>query len=77
MPFTAWLLDKSDAGFSATLTELGDDRLPDGDVTVAVEFSTINYKDALALTNRSPVVRRWPMVPGSKENMARRVSSPP
>ncbi len=64
MPFTAWLLDKSDAGFSATLTELGDDRLPDGDVTVAVEFSTINYKDALALTNRSPVVRRWPMVPG-------------
>lgn len=64
MPFTAWLLDKSDAGFSATLTELDDDRLPDGDVTVAVEFSTINYKDALALTNRSPVVRRWPMVPG-------------
>ena len=64
MPFTAWLLDKSDSGFTAALTELEDDRLPEGDVTVAVDYSTINYKDALALTNRSPVVRRWPMVPG-------------
>lgn len=64
MPFTAWLLDKPDSGFTATLTELDDDRLPEGDVTVAVDYSTINYKDALALTNSSPVVRRWPMVPG-------------
>src|SRR3546814_16539294 len=35
-----------------------------GDVTVAVEFSTVNYKDALAITERAPTVRRWPMMPG-------------
>ena len=64
MTFRAWLLDKSESGFSAKLTQLQDDDLPEGDVTVAVEYSTVNYKDALALTNRSPVVRRWPMVPG-------------
>jgi acrylyl-CoA reductase (NADPH) len=64
MTFTAWLLDKPESGFSAKLTQLQDDDLPEGDVTVAVEYSTVNYKDALALTNRSPVVRRWPMVPG-------------
>lgn len=66
--FDALYLDKPESGFTATRRRLGDEELvaatPDADVTVRVEYSTINYKDALALTNRSPVVRRWPMVPG-------------
>lgn len=66
--FDALYLEKSDGGFSATRRKLSDDELaaatPDADVTVRIEYSTINYKDALALTERSPVVRRWPMVPG-------------
>ncbi len=62
--FKGLLLEKSDAGFSATLREIDEAQLPDGDVLLAVEYSTLNYKDALALTDHSPVVRRWPMVPG-------------
>jgi len=62
--FKALLLDKSDAGFSARLTEIDEARLPDADVLVAPTYSTLNYKDGLALTNRAPVVRSWPMVPG-------------
>ena len=46
------------------LTELDDTRLPEGDVTIAVTHSTLNYKDGLALTGKSPVVRTFPMVPG-------------
>ncbi|MCU0814212.1 MAG: oxidoreductase [Burkholderiaceae bacterium] len=62
--FKALLLDKSDAGFSAALTELDEARLPVADVLLRVEYSTINFKDGLAITNRGPVVRQWPMVPG-------------
>ena len=65
--FQALLLEKGDAGFTCTLTQIDDARLPGpdrADVLVQPEFSTINYKDALALTHRSPVVRAWPMVPG-------------
>jgi acrylyl-CoA reductase (NADPH) len=62
--FKALRLDKTEAGVSATLTELDDAQLPPGDVLLAVEYSTLNYKDALAITNRAPVVRQWPMVPG-------------
>ncbi len=62
--FHAWLLDKPDGIFRAELCELDEARLPAGDVLVQVLHSTINYKDALALTNRAPVVRNWPMVPG-------------
>jgi acrylyl-CoA reductase (NADPH) len=62
--FKALLLEKDDAGFRAGVTELDESRLPAGDVLVAPEYSTLNYKDGLALTNRSPVVRLWPMVPG-------------
>lgn len=66
--FDALYLEKTDGGFSATRRRIGDDELvaatPDADVTLRVEYSTVNYKDALAITNRSPVVRRWPMVPG-------------
>ena len=62
--FKALLLEKDDAGFRAGVTELDDARLPPGDVLVQPEYSTLNFKDGLALTNRSPVVRVWPMVPG-------------
>ena len=62
--FKAILLEKGDAGFSAQLADIEETRLPDADVLVRPEFSTLNYKDGLALTNRAPVVRSWPMVPG-------------
>jgi acrylyl-CoA reductase (NADPH) len=64
--FKAILLNKKDDGSTdAQLTELDDAQLPaDGDVTVRVDYSTINFKDGLAITGRSPVVRKWPMVPG-------------
>lgn len=62
--FKALLLEKDDAGFRAGLANLDESRLPPGDVLVAPSHSTLNYKDGLALTNRSPVVRNWPMVPG-------------
>ncbi|HRA78953.1 MAG TPA: alcohol dehydrogenase catalytic domain-containing protein, partial [Burkholderiaceae bacterium] len=66
--FDALYLEKPESGFSARRRQLSDDELvaatPDADVTVRIDYSTVNYKDALALTNRSPVVRRWPMVPG-------------
>lgn len=61
--FNAIQLTKSD-DFAVQLTELDEAQLPQGDVTVRVEYSTLNYKDALAITNRSPVVRNWPMVAG-------------
>lgn len=62
--FQALLLEKAEGGFSCRLAELDESRLPEADVLVRPEFSTLNYKDALALTNRAPVVRNWPMVPG-------------
>jgi acrylyl-CoA reductase (NADPH) len=63
--FHAFLLTKDDSGTQQlSWTELSDDDLMDGDVTVAVSHSTLNYKDGLALTGASPVVRRWPMIPG-------------
>ncbi len=66
--FKALLLSKDDAGFRAEVTTLDDAALkaatPDADVLVAIEASSLNYKDGLAITNRGPVVRRWPMVPG-------------
>jgi len=65
--FKALLLEKDEAGFRAGVTQLDESRLPaadTADVLVAPEFSTLNYKDGLALTNKSPVVRVWPMVPG-------------
>ncbi|MEW6693857.1 MAG: MDR family oxidoreductase [Pseudomonadota bacterium] len=62
--FRALLIDKTDAGYGCALTELDDARLPAGDVTVRVAYSTLNYKDGLAITGRSPVVRQFPMVPG-------------
>lgn len=62
--FEAILIEKDDAGQTARVTEVHEDALPEGDVTVRVAWSTLNYKDALAISGRSPVVRRFPMVPG-------------
>ncbi len=62
--FHAFLLTKTDDGQSLDWTEVDEADLMEGDVTVAVSHSSINYKDGLALTGSSPVVRRWPMIPG-------------
>jgi acrylyl-CoA reductase (NADPH) len=64
--FKAILLNKNEDGSTkAEITSMDDAQLPaEGDVTVAVDYSTINYKDGLAITGKSPVVRKWPMVPG-------------
>ena len=62
--FDAILIDKTEEGQRAALTSLETSALPEGDVLVDVAFSTLNYKDALALTGAAPVVRRFPMVPG-------------
>jgi acrylyl-CoA reductase (NADPH) len=63
--FHALLVDKdSDGLVAARITELNEAQLPDGDTTIAVEYSTINYKDGLAIANRSPIIRNFPMVPG-------------
>jgi acrylyl-CoA reductase (NADPH) len=62
--FKALLPERDDAGFRAGLSTLDEAKLPSADVLVRPEFSSLNYKDALAITNRSPVVRAWPMVPG-------------
>jgi acrylyl-CoA reductase (NADPH) len=61
--FRALVLEKTPE-FRAAVREVDDSFLPDGDVTIDVAYSTVNYKDALAITNRSPVVRSWPMVAG-------------
>jgi acrylyl-CoA reductase (NADPH) len=61
--FKALVLEKN-PDFSAAVRDVDDTFLPEGDVTVDIAYSTINYKDALAITNRSPVVRSWPMVAG-------------
>jgi len=66
--FRAILLEKTDDAFQASLRELGDADLDrsaaDGDVVVRIAHSTLNYNDGLAIAKRSPVVRKWPMVPG-------------
>ena len=49
---------------SVDFVEMSEDELMEGDVTVAVEASTVNYKDGLAITGKAPVVRRFPMIPG-------------
>nr|WP_254212241.1 MDR family oxidoreductase [Burkholderia multivorans] len=58
------MIDKDDTGQRTRVQTLDDAQLPDGNVTVRVAYSTLNYKDALAITGKSPVVRRFPMVPG-------------
>ena len=62
--FEALVLTKTEAGTVANWTRLSEADLMEGDVTVRVTHSTVNYKDGLAITGKAPVVRRWPMVPG-------------
>lgn len=62
--FQAYQIVKNDDVQSCSLTRLDDSDLMDGDVTVQVEYTTINYKDGLALTGTSPVIRRFPLTPG-------------
>ncbi|AFK64093.1 zinc-binding alcohol dehydrogenase [Advenella kashmirensis WT001] len=62
--FNAILIEKDDAGYRATATSVDEAQLPQGDVLVDVQYSTINYKDGLAITGKSQVVRQFPMVPG-------------
>ncbi|HET8538900.1 MAG TPA: MDR family oxidoreductase [Anaeromyxobacter sp.] len=62
--FKAILVSKTDSSQTAQVTELDEAQLPEGDVTVRVEYSTVNYKDGLAITGKGPVVRKFPMVPG-------------
>ncbi len=62
--FKAIVIEKIEGGSKAALTDFDEANLMDGDVTVRVEYSTINYKDGLAITGKAPVVRRWPMIGG-------------
>jgi acrylyl-CoA reductase (NADPH) len=62
--FKAIVIEKADGGTKAALTEFDEANLMEGDVTVAVDYSTLNYKDGLALTGKAPVVRRFPMIAG-------------
>lgn len=62
--FSAILIEQTPAGQSVSVQQIEDARLPAGDVTVDVAWSTLNYKDAAAITGRAPVVRQFPMVPG-------------
>lgn len=64
MTFKAIVVNKTEAGQSVALTDFDEADLMDGDVTVRVEYSTLNYKDGLALTGKAPVVRRFPMIAG-------------
>jgi len=62
--FKAIRIDKAEKGTTTALTQFDEAELMDGDVTVAVEWSTLNYKDGLAVTGKAPVVRRFPMIAG-------------
>ncbi len=62
--FKAIRIDKADKAQTAALVDFDESELMEGDVTVRVEWSTVNYKDGLALTGKAPVVRRYPMIPG-------------
>jgi acrylyl-CoA reductase (NADPH) len=62
--FKAIRIDKAEKGTTAALTDFDEAELRDGDVTVRVEWSTVNYKDGLAVTGKAPVVRRFPMIAG-------------
>lgn len=62
--FSAIMIDKTDDQQSVSLQQVDEVQLPEGDVTIDVAYSTLNYKDGLAITGKSPVVRKFPMVPG-------------
>lgn len=62
--FSAIVIDKVDDKQTVALTQLDEANLPEGDVTIDVSYSTLNYKDGLAITGKSPIARKFPMVPG-------------
>ena len=62
--FKAVVIEKDEAGYRANVKDVDESELPEGDVTVRVSHSTLNYKDGLAITGQGPVVRKFPMVPG-------------
>jgi acrylyl-CoA reductase (NADPH) len=62
--FKGILIEKDDAGYRAAVKEIDESQLPEGDVTIRVDYSSLNYKDGLAITGKGPVVRKFPMVPG-------------
>jgi acrylyl-CoA reductase (NADPH) len=62
--FKALVIEKTDSGSKAGIADFDEANLMEGDVTVRVEWSTVNYKDGLAITGKAPVVRRWPMIGG-------------
>ena len=62
--FKGILIKKDDNGYRASLADIPESGLPEGNVTVAVSYSTLNYKDGLAITGKGPVVRKFPLVPG-------------
>jgi len=63
-PFKAIVIEKAESGTRSSLTDFDEANLMDGDVTIRVEYSTVNYKDGLAVTGKVPVVRRFPMIAG-------------
>ena len=62
--FKGILIEKDDTAYRATLKDIDEAQLPEGDVTVRVSHSTLNYKDALAITGKGPIVRKFPLIPG-------------
>ena len=62
--FKGILINKDDDGYRAELSDIDESQLPDNGVNICVDYSTLNYKDALAITGKSPVIRQFPMVPG-------------
>jgi len=62
--FKAVMIEKDEAGYRTSLKDVDESQLPEGDVTVRISHSTLNYKDGLAITGRGPVVLKFPMVPG-------------
>ena len=62
--FPAYLATRTDGSQSIDKTELTEDDLMNGDVTVKVEYSALNYKDGLAMTGSAPIIRQYPLVPG-------------
>lgn len=62
--FSAIVIDKPDGAYQASLQSLDESALPEGDVSVRIDYSTLNFKDGLAISGKSPVVRQFPMVPG-------------
>ena len=70
--FKAIRIDKAEKGTTVALTQFDEAELMEGDVTVRVEWSTLNYKDGLAVTGKAPVVRRFPMIAGHRPCRHRR-----